>query len=473
MAWRWHFYAGLYVVPFLLILSVTGLVMLFDDEIETARYSSILEIQNQSTQTDIRTQVLAVQNAFPTAVVTQFIATKAQSIANRFSIQTQENKQLFVTVDPYTAEVLGTIDRSNSIYNTANKIHSTLLIGNLGDYLIEISASLGILMIISGIYLWLPRDAVSKMGFLKVRTKFGRRVMLRDLHSNTAGVFSVILLLFFISGLSWTGLWGAKIVQAWNSFPSHYVWGEKPASSTRQSLTHADLNHASEEEMPWNLELTPVPESSQKPHDHSKMLHNEMLQKSSQAEPFLASADINMNNIGINKVIELASSLGFKQYRIFFPKTETGVFTITANSMAGDIIDPSNDRTVHVDQYSGEVLMDVTWDQYSNLAKLVALGVTLHQGDMGVINKTVNAMFCMSFILISVLGTIMWWIRRPRDQNSLSPPPRFQSDGVWITGLTALVALSILFPLGGIAIIVIFTLEYLALSKLAKPLNSA
>ncbi|QTG90746.1 PepSY domain-containing protein, partial [Vibrio furnissii] len=37
LTWRWHFYAGLFVVPFMLILSLTGLVMLFDDEIEQAR----------------------------------------------------------------------------------------------------------------------------------------------------------------------------------------------------------------------------------------------------------------------------------------------------------------------------------------------------------------------------------------------------------------------------------------------------
>jgi uncharacterized iron-regulated membrane protein len=28
-AWRWHFYAGLYVVPFLLMLAITGLIMLW------------------------------------------------------------------------------------------------------------------------------------------------------------------------------------------------------------------------------------------------------------------------------------------------------------------------------------------------------------------------------------------------------------------------------------------------------------
>ena len=28
-AWRWHFYAGLYVIPFLIMLAVTGLTMLW------------------------------------------------------------------------------------------------------------------------------------------------------------------------------------------------------------------------------------------------------------------------------------------------------------------------------------------------------------------------------------------------------------------------------------------------------------
>ena len=28
-AWRWHFYAGLYVAPFLIMLAITGLIMLW------------------------------------------------------------------------------------------------------------------------------------------------------------------------------------------------------------------------------------------------------------------------------------------------------------------------------------------------------------------------------------------------------------------------------------------------------------
>ena len=34
LAWRWHFYAGLFVLPFILILSVTGAIYLFKPQIQ-------------------------------------------------------------------------------------------------------------------------------------------------------------------------------------------------------------------------------------------------------------------------------------------------------------------------------------------------------------------------------------------------------------------------------------------------------
>ena len=53
MTWRWHFYAGLYVIPFMLMLSLTGLVMLFDDEIEQARYQDELVVMPESSKVPI------------------------------------------------------------------------------------------------------------------------------------------------------------------------------------------------------------------------------------------------------------------------------------------------------------------------------------------------------------------------------------------------------------------------------------
>ncbi|HBN52279.1 MAG TPA: hypothetical protein DD465_24620, partial [Thalassospira sp.] len=39
--WRWHFYAGLFVLPFMILLAVTGAAYLFRDEIDDWVYSDL------------------------------------------------------------------------------------------------------------------------------------------------------------------------------------------------------------------------------------------------------------------------------------------------------------------------------------------------------------------------------------------------------------------------------------------------
>ncbi len=451
MTWRWHFYAGLYVIPFMIMLSLTGLVMLFDDEIEFARYHEILSVTPQETTMPVSHQLHAVQAAFPKYAVTQFVPAAESDLANRFSIQGPEGDRLLATVNPYTGEVLGTIDRGNSIYNIANDIHGTLLIGQWGDYLIEVSASLGILLLATGLYLWIPRDNASRAGFMKLRFGSGTRILMRDLHANLGGLLSVVLLVFLLSGLAWAGVWGAKMVQGWNTFPTYYTWGDRPEST----MTHADLNHGAEEEMPWNLELAPVPESETSGHDHSAMKHD---------MPEALSA----NALNIDQIVDQAAQLGFTQYKVYFPKSETGVYTISANSMAGDVIDPRDDRTSHIDQYSGELLIDVTWEDYSVVAKLMAAGVSFHQGDIGIVNKLLNVFFCLAFIFISISGIVMWWIRRPSNKKALGAPPKFAQDGIWKTGAVTLVLICVMFPLAGASIAVALALDWLLFKRVEK-----
>ncbi|CAM2929662.1 PepSY-associated TM helix domain-containing protein [Vibrio diazotrophicus] len=449
MTWRWHFYAGLFVIPFILILSLTGLVMLFDDEIEQARYHDLLIVTPQHHELAVSAQVTAVQQRYPDYVVTQFIPSQADDLANKVSVRTPDGINLFAMVDPYSGQVLGTIDRSESWYSLANEIHATLLMGDLGDYLIEVAASLGLLLLVTGLYLWWPRDNASKAGFLKLRMTQGTRLFMRDLHANLGGVLSIVLLFFLISGLSWTGIWGKTLVQAWNAFPTYYTWGEKPQST----LTHASLNHGAEEEMPWNLEQAPMPESTAA-HDHSAM-NMEM--------PEMAHGSIN-----VDKIVAKAEQLGFTQYRVYFPNGEKGVYTVAANTMAGDITDPRNDRTSHFDQYTGNLLVDVTWADYTLYAKAMAAGVSLHQGDLSRLNKGLNVFFCLAFIAIALTGIVMWWIRRPSGSAALGVPPRFATSGIWKTGLVTLILLAVLFPLGGITIVITLILDWLLFSRVEK-----
>ena len=79
LTWRWHFYAGLFVIPFMLMLSITGLVMLLDDELESALYPEALIVQSSATDTmvPISDQLNAVKAQYPDGTVTQFITAKS------------------------------------------------------------------------------------------------------------------------------------------------------------------------------------------------------------------------------------------------------------------------------------------------------------------------------------------------------------------------------------------------------------
>ncbi|MFW8635100.1 PepSY domain-containing protein [Cribrihabitans pelagius] len=68
-----------------------------------------------------------------------------------------EDGQSLVALNQYTGKVLETWDRRAGWYDLAGNFHSSLLIGGTGNRLIEIAAGLGIVLVLSGPYLWGPR----------------------------------------------------------------------------------------------------------------------------------------------------------------------------------------------------------------------------------------------------------------------------------------------------------------------------
>ncbi|MFV1851784.1 MAG: PepSY domain-containing protein, partial [Thalassospira sp.] len=78
-AWRWHFYAGLYVVPFLLMLAVTGLMMMYFNVIETRFGDRILASNGQ--HQSLTMQAEAAANSLPEGSVSQYIAPLEDNLA--------------------------------------------------------------------------------------------------------------------------------------------------------------------------------------------------------------------------------------------------------------------------------------------------------------------------------------------------------------------------------------------------------
>ena len=256
--WRWHFYAGLLVAPFLPLLAVTGLGMLLFANI-TGKEGERIHVAPQAVVQPLSAQAEAARQFVnpETASVVQYIAPRADDMVAVFRVN-NDDKATMVAVDPYTAKVMNTMPRGQGWYHTMDEIHGDMMMGATGDYLLETAASLTIIMIVTGIYLWWVKQRSLKAVLLP---KAGKgRSWWRNLHGAFGSWVSLILLLFCLSGIAWAGIWGGKAVQAWSQFPAG-KWGVEP-NPVSSMPTHGDvLNDGKSKEVPWILELTPMPVS--------------------------------------------------------------------------------------------------------------------------------------------------------------------------------------------------------------------
>jgi uncharacterized iron-regulated membrane protein len=430
--WRWHFYAGLIVVPFLIVLAVTGLVMVYGNSIETF-LGKKYHAASGGERVSIARQAQAAEAAIPGGSVTMFVSPRSDDRASVF-IVTADDVQHVVSVDPHDAGILGTIVKDDTWFYWANNIHGTLLIGDTGDRIQEIAAGLGIVSVLTGLYLWWPRNGRGLRQVLVPDVAARGRRLWKELHATAGFYISVVLLFFFISGLAWTGVWGEKVFQAWSTFPAA-KWDNVPLSDK----THADMNHGALKEVPWALEQTPLPASG------------------SDAG---AAGLPDGTPVTLDTVAAFARSIGFdEQFRVNLPAGEDGVYTVSADSMDADTTDPTGDRTVHLDQYTGRILADVRFSDYSPAGKAMAVGIALHEATMGAWNTVLNTLFCLAVIFMSVSGVVMWWKRRPVGRIGV---PLYPKDyRIPRTMLVIAVAVSALFPLTGIGIVAFAIVDFL------------
>ncbi|WP_277253873.1 PepSY domain-containing protein, partial [Neptunomonas phycophila] len=127
-------------------------------------------------------------------------------------------------------------------------------------------------------------------------------------------------------------------------------------------------------------------------------------------------------------VVSYARDNGMTYFRVNLPKSETGVYSVMAATMSRDITDATQDRSLHLDQYTGNVLADITFDEYGLMAKAMAIGIPLHMGTWTKLNLVINTVLCLLIIFLSVGGYVLWWKRRPTNAGfKLVPPPKAKS----------------------------------------------
>ncbi|MBY4868962.1 PepSY domain-containing protein [Burkholderia anthina] len=467
--WRWHFYAGLFVMPFLVILAITGTLYCFQPQIEPLLYPHRLIVEPRATpRLDPDTLLAKARTAMPAGAtpVSAQVSTAPERSAE-YVFRLRDGSRESVYVNPYDGSVLGTLSVEQRFMQVDRMLHRKLLLGKTGELLMELAACWTFVMIGTGIALWWPRGATRVGRALRPDLSLRGRPLWKSIHA-TAGIWLAAgTVAFILTGLPWSGSWGKNfkaLAATVNLGAPPGAWGGGSMRSTRPGAAASAASaaparaaapaghhhHEAGESMPgmvmddlplpqtpWAVGNVPVPDSP--------------------------SAPASSAPLPLARAIAIVAGLGVTSgYTLALPSGPDGVFTASYFPA-----DPKAERTISIDQYSGAVLQDIHYADYGAVSQAVSYGTSLHMGRyFGLANQIVCAALSLGLAAMAITGAVMWWKRRPA--GTLGAPSRERGAPPmrgWIAGL---VLLGIVFPLTGLTIVAVWSIDRLLFGRATR-----
>lgn len=413
--WRWHFYAGLFCIPFILSLSITGAIFLFKPQIDAWSDRAENTLTPHSTTMSANEHILAAQAALPNA---QFLSYRLPQTAQHAAVITlkQEGKKYAVYIHPNTASVLKVVNQERTLLYFVRTFHGELLAGNTGSVLVELASCWAIVLILTGLYLWWPRNANGIAGVLYPRINKGTRTLLRDLHAVIGFWISFFTLFLLISGLPWALVWGSafKEVRTWaTSPPSAHHHNQAPSTQS----TPPD----------WTLSRA-------------------------QERPSWKAQAVNTANLP-RAVIDTAQTLSFA------PPVELSVANAETNQWK--VASQHQNRPLRSTAWltpTGEIIKHQTFQQKSSVDKAIGIGIAAHEGQLfGWFNQLLGLLTALGLITLSITGFLMW--RRRKPSASLGAPPIFAKGNTATVVFIGMLVLAALLPLLAASMITLLVLE--------------
>lgn len=422
--WRWHFYAGLFCLPFLVVLAVSGGVYLFKPQIEGWLYTDWTHVQaQQAERVPYAEQLAAVGDAHPGASVLDVIPPSAPDRSTAVDIALADGDEATVFVNPYTADVLGTREESTRLMSVMADIHGSLTLGDFGDRVMELVACTSIMLLFTGVYLYWPRRRRKRVRKLTGRARW------KAWHGRIGLTGAVLILGLLLTGLPWTGVWG----ELYQSIATT-TGSAKPDPSPRSDVdVRAGELNAVGKPVPWAAERLPIPASGG------------------------GGAPAKLET-----VLAVAARDGVQgPVKVVLPAGPRGVYTVGPDTEQQT--SPVEQATVFLDQYTAEPLEQYRWDDYGVMAKATTIGIQAHQGKLGWVNVVLALGAVLAILALAVTALPMWLKRRPK--GTLRAPPSPPERGLMRIVAVLMLGLGILLPLFGLALLAALVLEFTLLRR--------
>jgi uncharacterized iron-regulated membrane protein len=401
--WRWHFYAGLIVLPVLAMMAVTGALYLYKPEIEAILYPVRVEARPGAPLPPSR--IIAAVERAEGAKASQLTRPASAQESWRVTLKSDDGGTLVDFVDPHDGHILGQM-RDGGVMQTIRDLHSLILTGPVGNRLVEVVAGWAIILCITGLYLRWPRRGSPAVA---IRGRPGGRLFWRDLHGTLGFVSAAVILFLAITGMPWTDVWGGglRAVIAANGAGRPPMKVNPWAPAARQAL-------------PWTLREG-------------------------------GAAVGHEGDIGVDAIARIAARQGLASgYQLFLPASPGAPYLVSAITIRAD-----DARALAIDAGTGAVVQDMDWRQFGMGAKAVEWGVATHMGQQyGEGNRLLMLAGCLCLLLLCLTAPILWWKRGLK-----TPPPVEPHVGRALA--TLMLVLGLFFPLTGISMVAALIGEWL------------
>jgi uncharacterized iron-regulated membrane protein len=433
--WRWHFYAGLFCIPFVIVLALTGSVYLFKPQIERWLDRPYDQLRDTQPAASAHAQVLAALTAVPGATLSTYEIPATARAAARVTVLRGADA-IRVYVHPKTLAVLKVIPERDRFMNIVKTIHGELLMGNKGSIIVELAACWTLLMIISGLYLWWPRLSGGLAGIVYPRWRRGGRLFWRDLHAVTGVWISALALFVLLTGLPWAKVWGEYFLAVRNLTSTAAAAPDWPIGSPAAAAAAAFAERA-------------------KPSGHDG---HEAMNMAGAMEN--SAARIAPNYAALDNIVAAVRPLHLPAPVLIAPPAAGGHWSARSDTQ-------NRPQRVALElTAAGAIVNRKNFADHPLLDRIVGTGVAAHEGQLfGWFNQLLGLLTACGLVLLSVSAVVLWWRRRAQGMlgaPATVQPPRFAP------GLALLViALGVYLPLFGLSLLAVALLEKYLLRRIA------
>ena len=377
---RIHLYLSFAAGLVILICCLTGAILVFEKDLQMALNKKRYYVAAEGTKLPAGQLINNVKAAYPDAKINgiklyeaadrsaeisvAFKATETKPItANTKSAKPQPPQRqpgFTIFVDPYTGQVLEKYSYRETGFYQVFALHRWLLGGDdsVGKYIVGISTIIFLFILITGIILWWPKTKKILLQRLKIKQDAGWKRINHDMHMVFGFYSAIFLFIFAFTGLAWSFEWFNEGIYKVTNSP---------------------------------LKAAPPPKSV-----------------------FAAG-----EKVSVDQALTAATSV-YKDavyYNISLPKDSTEA--IAVSSLPENALHESATDAVYVDQYSGKILGQLSFNDRSLGAKVRSTFKPVHTGSIwGTPSKIIAFIVCLLGVTFPITGTIMWWNRTRKKKKT-------------------------------------------------------